>query len=81
MKNKDNIVVAIGLIVIIGIVVWVIYGNYEISSLSAKTDEATNALLLQQRDAVIKKLVNRLKVVQRELGDVKTELVGISGKQ
>ena len=78
MKDKNNVVVAIGLLVIVGIVAWITYGNYEIASLAKESDDTTNAILLQQKDIAIKKLVNRLKVVQKQLDDVRTDLSSIS---
>ena len=78
MKDKNNVVVAIGLLVIVGIVAWITYGNYEIASLAKESDDTTNAILLQQKDMAIKKLVNRLKVVQKQLDEVRTEMSSIS---
>jgi len=78
MKDKNNVVVAIGLLVIVGIVAWITYGNYEISTLAKESDDSTNAILLQQKDMAIKKLVNRLKVVQKQLDEVRTEMSSIS---
>lgn len=74
MKDKNAIVVAIGLIIMICIVASISYGNYEFSNLLIKTNNTTDSLLLHQKDVIIKKLVKQLKARQSELNSVKAEL-------
>ncbi len=80
MKDKNNIVVGVGLAVIICIVALVVLGNANFTNLSIKATNATNSLLIQQRDMEIKKLVKQLKAKQAELDDIKTRLSSAHAK-
>ena len=80
MKDKDNIVVGIGLVVIICIVALVVWGNDEYANLSTKAINAVDSLILQQKDMQIKKLVKQLKMRQAELANAKIELAKVNTK-
>ena len=78
MKKKvdftmDAAVVAIGLVVILSVAVWVINANDEFYSQSLVMTEASDAVMLQQRDVVIGKLVKKVKAKQIELANAKKE--------
>lgn len=80
MKNRDSIVIAIGLIVMIAIAALIIYGNNEYTAQSVKATNAVNGLLLQKQDFEIKKLVRQLNAKQKELNDTKAMLAGAKEK-
>ena len=80
MKDKDSVIIAIGLIVIIVIAALIISGNNECTTQSIKATNAVNALFLQQRDFEIKKLVKRLDAKQKELDSAKAMLDSVKEK-
>ncbi|MCX5679820.1 MAG: hypothetical protein NTZ95_04095 [Candidatus Omnitrophica bacterium] len=80
MKDKNLVVIAIGLIVIVGVAVLIINGNNEYATQSMKAANAVNALLMQQKDFEIKKLVKRLDAKQKELNDAKAMLESVKQK-
>jgi len=80
MEDKNVVVIAIGLVAIISIVVFVNYGNYEYSKLSAQAANATYSGLFQQKDLLIKKLAAKLAVKQKELDGLKAQLGNIAEK-
>lgn len=67
MEKKDIFVVAVGLLIIIFISSWVIYGSADIYNQSAIASEATGTALVQQRDLVIKKLIKQNEAKQEDL--------------
>ena len=67
MEKKDMFVVAIGLLIIIFISSWVIYGNVDIYDQSAMASETMSTVLVQQKDLVIKKLMKQNEAKQEEL--------------
>lgn len=59
MEKKEVFTVAVGLMVIIFIASWVIYGTGDIAESTTVASEGMNTVLLQQRDLVIKKLMKQ----------------------
>ena len=64
---NDAVVVAVGLAAIVFIAVWVINANAEFYTQVVKAADATNGVLIQQRDVVIKKLMRLADARQAEL--------------
>ena len=80
MKDKNIIVVAVGLVMIIAIAVWVIHADNESAAQSIKGINTTNSFLLQQKDLQIEKLVKQLDAKQKELDGMKAALEGVKEK-
>lgn len=80
MKDKTNIVVGVGLVVIICIVALGAWGSTECTNLYAKTTNAVDSLIVWQRDVEIKKLVKQLKAKQTELDNARAELASVNAK-
>ena len=80
MKDKDSMIVGVGLVIMICVVLLVVWGNGEFANLSTKATNATDSLIAQQKDMEIKKLVKQLKEKQAELDRVKSELTGANTK-
>lgn len=80
MKDKNIIVVGIGLIVIIAIAVSIIYANNEFSAQTIKSINTMNSFLLKQKNFEIKKLVKQLDTKQKELTEMKAILDSVKEK-
>jgi capsule polysaccharide export protein KpsE/RkpR len=80
MGMKDKVVLAVGLAVIFAIAYLITYGSNEISGYEMKASEAQAAALLQQKDVLIAKLVNQIKVKQAQLDSLKADLNRASSK-
>jgi len=74
MAVGEIAVVAVGIAVIVLIAVWVINGNNEVCSSTLKAAEASNAIMLGQRDAVIKKLMKIASAKEQEAASAKDKL-------
>jgi hypothetical protein len=70
---NDTAIVAIGLIAIVAVAVWVINANAEYYKQAVRAAEATNAVVVQQRDTVIRKLVKQVAARSAELASAKKE--------
>lgn len=71
--TSDMLVVAAGLVAIVCISVWVINANAEYYKQALAASEATNAIVVQQRDTVIKKLLRQAAARSVELSAAKKE--------
>ena len=80
MKDKNVIVVAVGLILMFAIAVWVIRADNQYANLLAKQINTTDSLIFQQNQAVIKKLVVKLAAKEKEVNDLKMALADIKAK-
>lgn len=80
MQDKNIVVVAAGLIMIIAIFIFVTSGYYTYATISLKANNTVNSSLSLQKDIVIKKLVKQLGSKQKELDSVKSELAALKGK-
>ncbi len=80
MKDKNVLVIAVGLVLILGIAVLIINANNEYAAQSVRASNAVNVLLLQQKDFEIKKLVKLLDLKQKELDDAKAALESLTEK-
>ena len=80
MGIKDKMVLVIGLAAVFAIAYLITYGNNELSGYEAKAAEATNGVLLQQKDILIAKLVNQIKVKQAQLNSLRADLNSASSK-
>jgi len=79
MKDKNAVVVAVGLAVIVCIVAFVTYANSEFVTLSTQTAEATTRMQLQQKDLIIAKLMQQMRAKQSELIAARADLANIKG--
>jgi len=80
MGMKDKIVLVIGLAAIFIIAALIINGANECFNDEAKAAAAANDVLLQQKDALIVKLMHQLKSKQAQLDSVKAEFAVASAK-
>jgi len=80
MGIKDKAVLVIGLVAIFVIASLIIYGSSEVLNDEAKAAEATNGMLLQQKDVLIAKLVSQLRAEQAQLKSLKGDLSKVTTK-
>jgi capsule polysaccharide export protein KpsE/RkpR len=74
MDKKDVFVVAVGLLAIVFISSWVVYGTIAIANQSAIASNGVNTVLLQQRDLLIKKLMKQNSAKQEEINLAKKDV-------
>jgi hypothetical protein len=78
MKDKNNMVVAVGLIVIFIIVALIVYGINDYTKQFTKETDAVNSLAMQQKDLLIRKLVKKLNEIRKELSSIREKISGIA---
>ena len=74
MESKNSVIVGIGLVVMLIIAAFIVYGNNEYSKLVAKENDVSQAMIIQQKDNLIKRIDKQLKAKEAELDKVKAEL-------
>lgn len=72
--GMDIVVIAVGLLAVVFIAIWIINGNIEIYKDTLSAMDASNAVIVQQRDLAIKKLMKKVQAKEEEVVSARQQL-------